>query len=216
MYTNPKYNPDMNSRHSQEAARMAEQATELFRETLKNPVDVVPLSDFRRVMLPMLAEIAHGREFDLDGWFAIVSHPSVELSVVDDTTGEEVYRISSVWQQTDISCKDPDMIGISAYMDGLQMMKSTDMIAAHDRLMELAEERIDYTTPEQIIDDAIVTINRLNKVFADHQLPTLPDPEGLRGMYQRTSNGEDPAVVASTEAAPVEPVESTEREYDEL
>lgn len=212
-YNNPKYQPNHESRLSHDAARLAEDFTERFREVLSNPVDVIGLSEFRRVMLPMLAEIAYGREFDLDRWFTIVSHPSVELSVVDDMSGAEIYRLSSVWQQTDISCKDEDMVGMSVFVDSINALKSTDMIAAHDRLMELADERVDHTPPEQTIRDAVLAINRLNKVFEDHQLPMLPDPNHLLDAYKRRESGEpEPTEEPVTAEAPKnEPVE-----YDEL
>lgn len=212
MYDNPKYQPNLDERSASEAARLAEHHTEEFRKVLANPVDTIPYADFRRVMLPMLAEIAHGREFDLDTWFTMISHPSVELSVLDDITGEERYRLSSVWQQTDISCKDDDLEGMSVYVDGLNMMKSTDYFAAHDRLMELAEDRIDHATPEQIIEDAILAINRLNTIFRDHELPELPDPAVLRESYRRVSSGESTEDPAEVIVAPVdEPIA-----YDEL
>lgn len=213
MYNNPKYCPDLESRSAEEASRYAERMTEEFRVAMKHQVDVVGISEFRRVMLPMLAEIAHGREFDIERWFTMVSHPSVELSVVSDETGEELYRLSSVWQQTDISCKDDELEGMSIYVESLNMLKSTDMIAAHDRLMELADERIDHTSPDKTIADAVLTIERLNKVFADHNLPTLPDPNQLLVNYERIKSGAapaDPVAVAPT----VE--EDVELEYDEL
>lgn len=212
-YNNPKYRPDPDSRSSEEAARYAEHMTERFREALANPVDVVGISEFRRVMLPMLAEIAYGNEFDLDRWFTMVSHPSVELSVVDDVSGVEIYRLSSVWQQTDISCKDEDLEGMSIYVDSLNMLKSTDMISAHDRLMELAEERIDHTSPEATIRDAVLAINRLNKIFADHELPVLPDPNGLLDKYERIKSGEPEQAAAPVAATPI--ADDTV-EYDEL
>lgn len=211
-YNNPKYRPDPESRSADEAARYAEHMTEQFRETLANPVDRVGLSEFRRVMLPMLAEIAYGNEFDLDRWFTMISHPSVELSVIDEQSGEEIYRLSSVWQQTDISCKDEDLEGMSIYVESLNMMKSTDMITAHDRLMELAEERIDHTSPEQTIRDAVLAINRLNKIFADHELPTLPDPNHLLDKYERIKSGEPEQAVVVEEKPPVDDTV----EYDEL
>lgn len=216
-YSNPKYQPkhDGNSL-DREAAVFAERATEVFRETLKHPVDVVVYSEFRRALLPRLAKIAYGEEFDLEGWLSMVSHPTVELSVVDDHTGEEKYRLSSVYQQTDISCKDEEAEGISVYAQQLSMMKSTDSVGAHDRLMEMADARIDSTNPRTTIADGIRMIQRLNAVFRDHDLPELPDPSHLLDEYDARERGDyKPEPTADEKAvAQAEPVE--EDEYDPL
>lgn len=216
-FDNPKYQPkhDGNSL-DREAAVLAERATETFRETLANPVDVVGYNDFCRALLPRLAAIAHGEEFDLDGWLSMVSHPTVELSVVDDATGVEKYRLSSVYQQTDISCKDEDAEGISVYAQQLSMMKSTDSVGAHDRLMEMADARIDSTDPRATIADGIKMIQRLNLVFRDHDLPELPDPSYLLEEYDARERGDVPKPTAqpADEKPAQAPVQETE--YDEL
>lgn len=215
-YSNPKYQPKHEGNSlDREAAVFAERATEVFRETLKHPVDVVTYSEFRRALLPRLAKIANGEDFDLEGWLSMVSHPTVELSVVDDHTGEEKYRLSSVYQQTDISCKDEEAEGISVYAQQLSMMKSTDSVGAHDRLMEMADARIDSTNPRTTIADGILMIQRLNAVFRDHDLPELPDPSHLLDEYDARERGEfNPEPVAETTAAAETPVE--EDEYDPL
>lgn len=216
-YSNPKYQPkhDGNSL-DREAAVFAERATEVFRETLAHPVDVVTYSEFRRALLPRLAKIAYGEDFDLEGWLSMVSHPTVELSVVDDHTGEEKYRLSSVYQQTDISCKDEEAEGISVYAQQLSMMKSTDSVGAHDRLMEMADARIDSTNPRTTIADGIRMIQRLNAVFRDHDLPELPDPSHLLEEYDARERGDfKPALSEEAKAVAAVPVEE-EDEYDPL
>lgn len=215
-YGNPKYQPkhDGNSL-DREAAVIAERATETFRHTLANPVDVVTYSEFCRSLLPRLAPIAHGEEFDLEGWLALVSHPTVELSVVDDETGEEKYRLSSVYQQTDISCKDEEVEGMSVYAQQLSMMKSTDSVGAHDRLMEMADARIDTTDPRTTIADGIRMIQRLNAVFRDHNLPELPDPSHLLEEYDARERGEVPPSEKPV-VAEAKPTVADDFEYDML
>ena len=216
-YDNPKYQPkhDGNSM-DREAAVLAERATETFRATLANPVDVVGYSEFRRALLPRLAVIANGGDFDLEGWLSMVSHPTVELSVVDDQTGEEKYRLSSVYQQTDISCKDEDLDGMSVYAQQLSMMKSTDAVGAHDRLMEMADLRIESVEPRETIAAGVLMIQRLNAVFRDHDLPELPDPSHLLDEYDARARGEEPAAVKTEPAAEAAPAAPVETEYDEL
>lgn len=176
-YTNPLYQPSEDGGEAARAAKyFAEKATEQFREVASATIDVVPYSKFRVSMLPLLAEIANGGELNIDVWLTLVSHPNIEVSVVDDTTGIEMYRVPSVYFNTDVSTDDVDNPGVSVHAKYLEQLRNTSITMAQEQLLEMVESKIDPITNEEMIESGIDAIEKLNTIFAAHDLPLLPNP----------------------------------------
>lgn len=187
-YDNPLYQPAEDcDETTRQAVFFAERATEQFREVVSATVDVVPYSKFRVAMLPLLAEIAHGGELNIEVWLTMVSHPNIEVSVVDDNTLVELFRVPSVYFNTDVSTDDVDNPGVSVHAEYLEQLRNTSIAMARDRLLELVDEKMEPITNEEMIESGIDAIEKLNKIFAAHDLPTLPNPrEVIYGEKQQT------------------------------
>lgn len=192
-YTNPLYQPSEDGGETARAAKyFAEKATEQFREVVSATIDVVPYSKFRVSMLPLLAEIANGGELNIDVWLKMVSHPNIEVSVVDDVTGVEIYRVPSVYFNTDVSTDDVDNPGVSVHAKYLEQLRNTSITMAQEQLLEMVEAKIEPITNEEMIESGIDAIEKLNAIFAAHDLPLLPNPREV--IY-----GEKPKDVAVVE-----------------
>lgn len=201
--TNPRFQPDFDNPMSNDAAREVMELTALFKETLSTQYDTIRYSEFKQTMLPMLARIANDQPFDIDQWLGVVSHPSLDVVVIDDHTGEAKYRVPSMFHKTDNSCKDDDIEGMSVYSNNIELMKSTDFMGAKLLFDKLAKERFDHTSTDAIIDEAIEAITDLNKIFQDHNLPLLPDPSILKGaVAQQAPKEQDPATPTQPTAEP--------------
>ena len=139
--TNPRFQPDFDNPMSNDAAREVMELTALFKETLSTQYDTIRYSEFKQTMLPMLARIANDQPFDIDQWLGVVSHPSLDVVVIDDHTGEAKYRVPSMFHKTDNSCKDDDIEGMSVYSNNIELMKSTDFMGAKLLFDKLAKDR---------------------------------------------------------------------------
>lgn len=194
--TNPRFNPDYDNPLAHDAAREVLAITDLFSETLASQYDTVSYSEFKRTMLPLLAVLPTDQPFDIERWYGLISHPSLDIVVVDDATHQPIYRIPSLYHKTDNSCKDDDIEGMSVHANTIELMKTTDITGARMLFSRLADERFDATSKEAIIQEAVAAITDLNKIFADHQIPTLPDPSYLLGAPQPSEELRDGAINA--------------------
>lgn len=151
--------------------RMVLQEIAEAEELLSKEVNVSTIwySDFKRTALPILQSVTTG-EFNAQAWLQITGHPSVELSVLNDQTGEEQYRIPPMCGYTDF--QEIEEFNLARVADEAAIMKSESPAVAdqnlYDHLSLLQLDHNDLLSCQRRIVDT------LNRVFEDHELPTIP------------------------------------------
>lgn len=212
MYTNPLYQPSSESIPHREASRLAERVTEVARREIGPMLDVVGYSYFKSTMLPLLAAISRGEDFDLATWSSLISHENVEVSVVDDITGAEKYRISSVFFNTDISIDDVNLKGISVFTDEVKAQANVSETLSQQMMMDIVDSRVIPVTKDEMFSSGVLAIARLNKIFEDHGMATLPDP---REYFKRDIMPNVEGAAPAAKEAAAQAVDEAD-EFDEL
>lgn len=131
-------------------------------------VTAITYSDFMQYALPVLATIQDG-SFNPQNWLRIAGHPLNELSVVDNVSGEEKYRIPSMLAHSDLQAVEE--YKLSQVADHAATIRSEAPGLAdqqlYDHLSLLSTDEEDNLAYRQRV------IVALNKVFGDHDLPLI-------------------------------------------
>jgi hypothetical protein len=137
---------------------------------LSQDVNVVAMSysDFLTYGLPVLATVQSG-DFNAQNWIRISGHPSQEVSVVDDITGEEKYRIPALLGHTDL--QEVEEFKLARVADHAAIIRQEAPGAADQQLYDHLSllRPVEGQLPKY--RERIVTA--LNQVFRDHSLPLI-------------------------------------------
>lgn len=201
-YDNPLYNPrpDLSPTH-REMAKQVESLTELARRTITEPLDCVTLSTFKATMLPVLSAIAYGRDFDEERWCSLVSHTNVEVSVVDDETHKEIYRISSIYHNSDIAIDNVDEPGLSVAALESAKQRFVSIPMAQQSIIDALDINTNPTSVSEMRESGILAIERLNKIFADFDMPLLPNPREYLNMPKSEDAAQSDVNIVKHDAA---------------
>ena len=149
----------------------------------------ITYGDFVRQALPVLRGIGTG-EFDPQQWIAITGHPSIELSVIDETTGEERYRIPPMMGYSDF--QEVEEFNIAKVADEAAIMKNESSAAAdqsiYDHLSLLQQDE------GELMECQRQVIVAINQVFKDHQIEIIPLGEDDK-RHDDKKGGDDYEVV---------------------
>lgn len=153
-------------------------------------------SDFLRVGLPILSGMLD-ESFNPLRWEEFVGNQYVGLEIVDDTTGEVLYKLPPLMRQAPTAFNaDPTRESLTSESQHLFSIRDYNPNEASAQILRVAEEAVihqngslEYGTDAE----ARATMETLNTIFADNGLGTLEMPEYLKDVKAEAPVSEKPA-----------------------
>ncbi len=181
---------DMKREH--ELGLVADMEAELM--TLDQPkVSRFVHSEFLRVGLPILSGMLDD-SFNPIRWEEFVGNQYVGLEIIDDTTGDVLYKLPPLMRQAPTAINDdPNAETLTSESQHLFSIRDFNPNEASAQIMNVAEETmvrqngsLEYGT----LEEARETMNTLNAIFRDHNLAELPMPEYLKDVKAESPKAE--------------------------
>lgn len=158
------------------------------------------LSNFRAKGLPILAGLIDDN-FNPAAWVDYVGHHHVGLKVANDSLTEVIYIIPPLLGQlVSMLNNDPDEPSLNEESQRMSYIRDINPQGASAQLFNNAMDGLDKAHPtaeEDMRTAAGSCYAVLNKIFADHKLPTIPVPEEL-AQYVTSKNKAKVAATVET------------------
>lgn len=192
-------------------------AADLINEEAEKTVRRVPESFFYVKLFPIIRDWLEGRENENTGfWFNVANSPSNEIIVIDDDTGEEVFRCPPATMLHAINYTTPGSTGITLErllqrQDALQdsgnirgaleiegtFANSINISTNSKRYLENVKqflwiyERYELTARDLFGEQAPEIIKVLNEVFPEEPLETPSPTEAVKAPSDPDSHEPD-------------------------